>query len=165
MGNLSPATLTRRRRKGLSSLRILVSRISRGCQRLAISTVGLHRQSHQERERAHFPRRCISQLIHAVLSEWATRGSGGHGLIGSAGDKSRHRNSTLRYLCDGIKGATGWSQLKVRHDVEMEQPLDGQWLIENGLKPWGEASRCAARWSCEQDVLGDAPIQLSDVSI
>jgi hypothetical protein len=66
------------------------------------------------------------------------------------------------HLCNGIKGATGRSQFKVRHDVEMEQPLDGQWLIENGLKPWGEASRCAARWPCEQDVLSVCALEEDD---
>jgi hypothetical protein len=34
----------------------------------------------------------------------------------------------------------------------MEEPLDRCWLVENGLKPWGEASRCAARWPCQQDI-------------
>jgi hypothetical protein len=46
MENLCPQTLTRRGRKALSSPRILVSPISRCCQRPTISIVGLHLQSH-----------------------------------------------------------------------------------------------------------------------
>lgn len=79
--NLSLMMLPGSRRKALASPGIVVSPVSRCCQRHDISTVGLHLQSHQERERAIFfdigsVNRSMRFVVNGRYAEAAANGSG-----------------------------------------------------------------------------------------